>query len=162
LSRLFPKQFDNDYRGYWVAVVLFVVVVALRVVQAVDVIVITEMVMKGADGIRIERFDPEAAQTAKALFSLLGVQGFILPILCFIALLRYRSMIPLMFVILLLQSLAGRIMITLRPVSMTPNEAEVFMGISIGLAFSLAVWAMTILGLVLSLKDRSHRGVKLA
>lgn len=156
MSRLFPRQFDNDYRGHWLAVFLFVVVVVLRVVQGADAIFITELVMKGADGIGVERFDAEAAQTAKGLFALLGVQGFILPLLSLVALIRYRAMIPLLFLILLVQQIAGRTMIAIRPVSLTPDEAGMFLGLPIGLAFSLAVAVVTIVGLALSLRDRSR------
>lgn len=155
LSRLFPKQYDNAYQGHWLALLLFAIIVLLRVVQGADAIAITELVMKGADGIPVEHFAPEAEQTTIALFSLLGVHLLILPIICFIALIRYRAMIPFLFVVLLIQQVGGRVLLIVRPVAHTSTEAGHFYGVPIGVAFTVAVFAMTLAGLALSLRNRT-------
>ena len=72
LRRIFPRQFDNTYRGHWLAVWILVTVVLLELVIGANSIVNTRSVAMGADGIPLDRFGAEAATTVISLFALLG------------------------------------------------------------------------------------------
>src|ERR1041385_1700809 len=100
LKRLFPKEFDNSYGGHWLGIALFAIVVSVRAIQGVNSIVMTRSVMVGADGIRLDTFNPVAADTAIALFALLGLHLSLIPLMSIAALVRYRSMIPFIYLLL--------------------------------------------------------------
>jgi hypothetical protein len=148
LNRLFPRAFDNAYRGHALAIWLFVPVVLLKAVQGANSIVITRTVATGADGIPLDRFDPQAAQTVIALFALLGFHLLILPLQSLVVLIRYRAMIPFMFLMLLVMQLGGRLVLLAHPVARSGDTP-------MGLYINLAILAATVTGFVLSLSDKS-------
>ena len=86
LARLFPKQFDNDYRGLWLAIWLFVPIVVVRAIQGAESIVNTRNVITGADGIPLDSFNAAAAQTVVSMFALLGLQLLVIPLQSVVAL----------------------------------------------------------------------------
>ena len=55
-----------------------------------------------ADGIPLHTFTPAGAQAVVSLFAIWGLAQLIICLLCILALVRYRSIIPFMFVLLLL------------------------------------------------------------
>lgn len=144
LSRIFPKQFDNAYRGHWLGLWLFVPIMLLKGVQGANAILITRTVITGADAVPLDSFGADAAQTTIALFALLGVHVLIVPVLSLVALIRYRAMIPLLYVLLLMVLLAGRALSYMQPI--VRSEAY-----PIGFYFNLAILVAAILGFVLSL-----------
>jgi hypothetical protein len=152
LSRIFPRQFDNAYRGHWLALWLLVPVMLMRAVEGVNSIVMTRQVATGADGIPLASYDPAAAATVVALFALLGLYGLILPLLGTMALIRYRTMVPLLYLLLLLVQLGSRAILMLDPI--TRAGVATAGGIPIGPAITYGLLATTALGLVLSLRVR--------
>src|SRR5436305_2110199 len=114
LGRIFPKVFDNTYRGHPLGLWLFAVIVLFRALQCVNSIFLTRLVMTSADGITLDRFDPQGAETVLAMFTLLGVYLLAVPSMSFVALIRYRSMIPLMCVMLLFLQVGNRLVLWAR------------------------------------------------
>src|ERR1041384_397384 len=100
LDRIFPKQFDNTYRGHWLGVALFVPIVLLKAIQGVNSIIMTRQIMTSADGIPLDSFNSAAAQNAIADFALLGMYLLIIPLIGAISLIRYRAMIPFLYLML--------------------------------------------------------------
>src|ERR1043166_3228126 len=108
LERILPPQIDNTYRGHKLALWLFALVVAVRAVQSLFIIFNGYSVAQRADGIPLDTFAPEAAQTVVSLFALYSLTRLIIVLLCALALVRYRSAIPFMFALLLLGYQIGR------------------------------------------------------
>src|ERR1051325_10472283 len=117
LNRIFPRQFDNDYRGHWLGIALFILVIALKAMQGVNSIVMTHEVMTTADGIPVDTYGPAAAAAALSMFALLGMYLLVLPLTGLVALIRYRTMIPFLFVMLLLVQLGSRLLQTVTPIA---------------------------------------------
>jgi hypothetical protein len=107
LQRLLPIQADNDFGGHRVALWLFGVLVGLKLVIGLRSMVDARAVAQDADGIPVDTFAPAAAQELLSVFALLGLQHALMGILGVVVLWRYRALVPLMFVILLLER-AGR------------------------------------------------------
>src|SRR6185503_18886262 len=97
LARIFPKQFDTTYRGLWLAVWLFVPLMLVKAVQGANSIIMTRMVLVGADGIPLDQYGAEAGNTVVTLFALLGMYVLIIPLQSLVVLIRYRAMIPFMY-----------------------------------------------------------------
>jgi hypothetical protein len=147
LERIFPKTFDNSYRGHPLGLWIFVVVVLFRAVQCVNSILLTRMVATGADGIPLDRFDAQGAKTVLAMFALLGLYSLAVPVISAVALVRYRSMIPFMYVMLLFVQVGARLLLWTRPIARAT-------AMPMGLWISLGLIALTAIGLALSLARR--------
>jgi hypothetical protein len=146
LDQLLPKSIDNAYRGHKLAFVPFVLLVLMKCVIGVNSIVNGYAVMTKADGIPLGTFPPAAVQCLVSLWALLGLSHVIIGLLCILVLIRYRSMLPFMFALLLLQHLGGRVITHYLPLVRT--------GAPPASIVNLTFLAMMIVGLGLSLWKR--------
>lgn len=149
LAKLLPTTIDNTYRGYKAALWLFGLVAGVRVAQSLSVIFNGYYTAKGADGIPIDTYTPEAAQQMVALFAQGSLWRLTLGLLCVLVLVRYRSAVPLMFGLLLLNYLAGQLIFLFVPLSRT--------GTPPGPYVNLGLFVLTVVGLLLSLRSRGNR-----
>jgi hypothetical protein len=145
-DKLLPQRIDNMYRGFKVALWLFGLVVGVRITQSVLVIFNGYATARDADGIPLDTYTPAAAQTVVALFAQGALSRLIISLLCVLVLVRYRSAIPFMFVLLLLNYLASQLIFQFVPLVRT--------GTPPGPIVNLIMFALMIIGLALSLRSR--------
>ena len=155
LDRLFPKTIDNRFRGHVLALWLFVPLLLLRLVIGTNSMLNTASVASGADGIPLASFGAAAAAQILQLFALLGLAWLTTTLLGVLALLRYRAMIPLFYLLLTLQLIGGKAINYLHPTVRAGAVTVGQSGISAGEIVSDCIMAMTLLGLVLSLIGRN-------
>lgn len=148
LDRLLPRRVDNTYQGYKLALWLFALVSAVRILQSVMIIFNGYATAVSADGIPLDTFPPAATQTVLSLFALYSLARLILSLLGVLALVRYRSAIPFMFALLLLHLVANQLLLKFIPM--------VRVGTPPGSYVSLAMTGLTVAGLVLSLLRRKN------
>ncbi len=146
INQLLPQHIDNTYRGYKLALWLFGLIVAVTTLQGLMVIIDGYSIAVSADGIPLDTYAPAAAQTVVALFALLGLSRLILSSLCVLALVRYRSAIPFMFALLVVEQLAKKLILHFVPIVRTGTEP--------GSVINLILLALMIVGLALSLWRR--------
>jgi hypothetical protein len=146
--QLLPQRFDNTYRGHTLALWLFALIVLMRVVMSLNSILNGRSVASSADGIPLETYTPAAAQTAVSLFALLGFSNLVICLVCVLVLARYRSMVPLMFTLLLLQYMGGRLILHYLPIVRT--------GTPPGFYVNLSLLVLMIIGLMLSLRSQGN------
>ena len=151
-NQLFPQRADNTYRGYKFALWLFAVVLLLRGFQSLVSVFKGYSTLTVADGIPLDRYTTAGAQTLVSMFAILGFTQFLICLLGVLALARYRNLVPLMFTLLLLQYLGGRLILRLLPV--------VRIGTPPGFYVNLAILALMIVGLALSLRSRDRGQVQ--
>jgi hypothetical protein len=149
LDKLFPQRIDNTYQGYKAALWLFGLVVGVKIIQSVAVIFNGYSTARDADGIPLDTYAPAAAQTAVALFAQGSLWRLTFSLLCMLVLLRYRSAIPFMFALLLLNYLASHLILQFVPLVRT--------GTPPGPIVNLIMFALMIIGLTLSLWNRGSR-----
>src|SRR5688572_16255826 len=109
-DKLLPRTIDNTYRGYKAALWLLGLVTAVRILQSMMIIFNGSSTIKGADGIPLDAYAPEAAQTIIALFAHNSLWRLLFCLLSIIVLVWYRSAVSLMFTLLLLHYLAARLL----------------------------------------------------
>ena len=148
LHQLLPARLDNNYRGRKLALWLFGLVVLIRSIQSTMIIVNGYSIATSADGIPLEAYPAAAAQTILALFAILSLNRLLISLVCMVVLIRYRSAIPSMFVLLALGYLAGEIILRFIPI--------VRVGTPPGPIVNLIMFALMIVGLVLSLWGRNE------
>lgn len=145
LARLFPKHAGNDYRGYKFAILLLVAAVLLRLGMAYAAIFDTHGMLQDADSIPIDGWAPGAAATLLFLTKLLGLDHLLLTVTAVVVLIRWRSLIPFAFLLLLAEQLGRFALKLLNPIPRTgisyvpidPNLV-IIAALLIGLALSLA------------------------
>jgi hypothetical protein len=147
-SQLLPQRIDNTYRGYRLALWLLVLVVSVRIFQSLMVIFNGPSIAVSADGIPLDTYSPEAAQTILSLFALSGLARLIMSLLGVLALVRYRGAIPLVFALLGFDYLARQLVLYFIPIVRT--------GSVLGPTINLVLFALTIVGLALSLLRRGN------
>ncbi len=148
-NRLLPERMDNTYHGYRLALWLFALIASVKILQGVMVIFNGPSIAVSADGIPLDTYSPGAAQTILALFAISGLARLILSLLGVLALVRYRSAIPFMFALLGFDYLARQLVLYFIPIVRT--------GTVPGPAMNLVLFALTIVGLALSLRSRDRR-----
>ena len=145
-EKLLPQPIDNTYSGSKIALWLFGLIVFVHIVQSVMVIVNGHMVAQSADGIPLENYPAAAAQTIVAIFMVSSLRRLIISLMCAVVLFRYRSAVPLMFVVLGLSYLGGQVIFQFVPIVRVGNPP--------GVVMNLIMFGLTIVGLALSLWRR--------
>ena len=147
LNRILPQRFDSNYHGHKFALWLFIPIVFLKIGISLSSIFDTYNVVRSADGIPLDTFTSTGAQTVVSITALLGLSHFLLASLAVLALIRYRAMIPFMYVLLLVEFFAKKWIQLVNPIVRTGTPPSTYV--------NLVLIALLIAGLFLSLRDRS-------
>jgi hypothetical protein len=143
-NRILPPQFDNNYRGSKIALWFFALLLLMKIAMSLNSIFNGYSVATSADGIPLDAFTPAGAQTVVTLFATLGLSNFMICLLGLVVLVQYRSMIPFMFALLLLEHLGRKLILHFLPIART--------GTPPGFYVNLVVVALMVVGLALSLR----------
>jgi hypothetical protein len=146
IEGLLPRRLDNEYRGHPSALWLFGLVVAMKSAQSLVIILNGYATARDADGIPLDSYAPEAAQTVVAVFAQGSLWRLFFCLVCAIALLRYRSAVPLLFALLGLNYLAAQVVLMFVPLARVGTPA--------GPLVNLVLFAVMLVGLALSLWRR--------
>jgi hypothetical protein len=148
-DRLLPRPIDNTFRGYRAALWLFGLVVGVKIAQSLSVIFNGYAIARDADGIPVDTYTPAAAQQIVALFAQGSLWRLTFGVLGVLVLVRYRSAVPLMFALLLLNYLGSQVILQFVPLVRTGTPPGPYM--------NFGLFVLTIVGLVLSLRSRQGR-----
>jgi glucan phosphoethanolaminetransferase (alkaline phosphatase superfamily) len=146
-NKLLPQPIDNKYSGSKIALWLFGLIVFIHILQSVMVIVNGRMIAQSADGIPLESYPAAAAQTILAIFTVSSLRRLIISLICAVVLFRYRSAVPLMFIVLGLSYLGGQAIFQFIPIERV--------GTPPGVVINLVMFGVMIVGFALSLWKRN-------
>jgi hypothetical protein len=152
LNRLLPRQADNTYRGYRLALWLFGILVLVKTIISVNSMINGRDVATSADGIPLDTFTPDGARAVVSLFALLGLSNLVICILCIVVLARYRALVPFLFSLLLLQHLARKLIHQVMPIVTTGSPPAS--------VINLVLLALMVVGLALSLWNPDKTGLE--
>jgi hypothetical protein len=147
VTAILPQRIDNAYRGHVLALWLFVPVLLMKTGIALGTIFNGRAAAQSADGLPLDSFGAGGAQAVLALFAIWGLSQLVISVFGVLALVRYRAMVPLMFVLLLLEHLARKGILLWKPIART--------GTSPSISINLALLVLMIAGLALSLWSRA-------
>ena len=119
-GRLFPKQFDNSYRGPWLALVILGLLLFLRLAQTGMGLINPALVIRGPDGILLDTFNPPAQVAFIYVFRLLCLFNIVICLIGVLALVRHRAMVPLIYLILILLLTGQNLLSLLYPIPRAP------------------------------------------
>jgi len=152
LSRIFPKQIDNTYRGYWLGIWLLIPIVFVKMVMGANTMINTRSVIQGADRIPLDSYGAAAAAIIVLCFKSWGLGLFLMASLGLLALVRYRAMVPLMYLVLTLENGGRRALQYGNPFHIATSSGTP----SIGTMINLGLLAALLVGFVLSLWWRNE------
>jgi hypothetical protein len=146
LARLLPPSIGNAYGGPKAALWLLGFLAAIKTAMALNSIFNGYSVLTRADGVPLPSYPHAAAQTIVAMLAIWAVGQLILVLLALLALVRYRSMTPLVYALLLAEHLGRKLVLQLVPISRS-NAAPAS-------AINLVLLALMAGGLLLSVWRR--------
>lgn len=143
-QRLLPEYAGSTYTGHKFALWLFGLVIAVKAAMGLNAIFNTYMVATRADGVPLATFPPAAVQTVLALFAIWGLGHFVLCLVGLLVLVRYRSLVPFMFVVLLVEQLARKLILLFIPIVRTGRPGGIYVNLGLlaamALGLGLAMW----------------------
>jgi hypothetical protein len=145
-DKLLPQPIDNRYSGSKIALWLFGLIVLVHIFQSVMSIVNGRSIAQSADGIPLDTYPTAAAQTIVAIFAISALRRLIISLICAVVLFRYRSAVPLMFVVLGLSYLGNQVVLQFFPIARVGKQP--------GVVMNLIMFGLTVVGLALSLWRR--------
>lgn len=148
MTPVLPRHFDNVFRGHVVALWLFVLILVVKTGIALATVFNGREAAQSADGIPLTAFGPGGADTVVALFAIWGVTYLAVSAFGILAVARYRAMIPLMYVVLLLEHLARRAVLFAKPIARADGAP--------GGYINMVLLALMAVGLALSLWDQDR------
>ena len=148
LNPVLPRLIDNVHRGHPLAIWLLVPIVTFKTAIALGTIFNGRAAAQTADGIPLDSFGAAGAATVVTLFALWGLSQLVFGALGVLALVRYRAMIPLVYVLLLVEHVARRGILLAMPIARSAAPP--------GLYINLALLALMAVGLAFALRSRTR------
>ena len=148
MTRLLPAEVDNRYRGHPLGLWLFVLIALQRVALALTHLLRADGGAQSISTIPLDTYPPSAAQNVVGIFARMGLEQLLFGLLCLLVLIRYRALIPLMYLLIVVQYLGSRVVGQVKPLALTGTS---------GAGTPLLVIAiLSALGLFLSLTGRGY------
>jgi len=141
-DRFLPRSLDNTYRGHKLALWLFGLVVFAKSAQSLSIMLAGRSTANGADGIPLDTYPPATAQTVVSIFAQGSVWRLTFCLLCAVVLFRYRSAVPLMFVLFVVNYLIAQVMLQFVPLVRAGSPPGPFI--------NLVLFSLMVVGLALS------------
>jgi hypothetical protein len=144
IDRLLPRTLDNSYSGSKAALWLLGIIAALEMAMGLNCIVNGRSVLSSADGVPLGTYPADAAQTAVALFAIWAWGLLLFALLAVLALVRYRSMAPLLFALFLLEHAGRKLILQNIPMVRSDNAPASWINAALlslmVLGFFLSLW----------------------
>jgi hypothetical protein len=154
LNALLPRSIDNQYSGRKAALWLLAILVFVKGAMGVGSIFNGHEVATTADGIALETFTPAGAQAVLAFLALWGWSLLLFSLLSALALVRYRALVPLMFLLLLLEQLGRKWILVALPIAKV--------GTPPAFGINTVIILLMVIGFALSLWSKNKPSAELA
>src|SRR5262245_15191580 len=158
LLRLFPRVIDNRYYGAKAALWMLAAISLSKAIMGVNCAGLnpwlsSRWVIENADGIPLANFPDEAVRVIVFLFSAWGLALLVLSLIAVLALVRYRAMVPLVYLLLGLEQIGRKsISLVIRPIDDT--------GLTPGFFLNWGFSALLLIGLALALIPSRRRSAE--
>jgi hypothetical protein len=148
---MFPSTTDFTYRGSTLALWLLGLVLLLKLAIALGAVFNGHYAASVADGIPIDSYTPQGAQAFLWLFASLGLSQFMLAAVGVVLLARYRALVPLFLLLLIVEYVARKGVNAYFPIMRTDQAP--------GGAINWAIFGVIVLAFMLSLRQSTRAPV---
>jgi hypothetical protein len=150
IARLFPAQFDNRFEGWRAALWLLGLLLFLRLAMSLNSIFNTEAVAAGADKFPLASYGADGASAVLMLFALHSLAELMLVAVGIAALVRYRTMVPFVFLLLTTEHVGRRLIVQAWAIERSAPTTAAYV-------INYGMLALLVVGLALSLLPRRNR-----
>ncbi|RSK29364.1 hypothetical protein EJF36_12465 [Bacillus sp. HMF5848] len=105
INKILPKNINNTYRGQKIALYVFYILTAVTIWRSQHHLFALDGGAQSIATIPLDSFTDAGAAAVIGVFSLWGLSQLIIGILYFIVSLRYRSLVPLMYLLVVFEYL---------------------------------------------------------
>ena len=103
LNSLFPDKFDNEFRGYKFSLLIFYLLTAVTLWRSQHHVFSADGGAQSIATIPLDSYSSAASDTVVTVFSLWGLSQLILALMYLLSCFRYKSMIPLFYLLAALE-----------------------------------------------------------
>ena len=103
LERIFPKALDNQFPGHKIALYVFYALTALTLWRSQHHLFAPDGGAQSIASIPLDTYSTNAAGTIIGIFGLWGLSQLIIGFIYLLAVLRYRSLIPFLYLLFALE-----------------------------------------------------------
>ncbi len=103
LRRLLPERIDNDYRGHPIALWVFYPVALVTLGRSLVHMFLADGGAQSIATIPLDAMTPNGAAAVILIFALWGLSQLLLGLVYVLVLWRYRALLPLMYLLLLVE-----------------------------------------------------------
>lgn len=109
-GRLFPQQLTNAYQGSWIALWLFIPVLLVKTLMAVNFsginpFIDVRAILQSVDGVPLDTFSADAATSVVRSASAWGAALLALCLFAWIVVFRYRAGLPLAITVMSIEQI---------------------------------------------------------
>lgn len=103
INIIFPKQMDNQFKGYKIALYAFYILTAVTLWRSQHHLFAADGGAQSIASIPVDTFTQAGAQAVIGVFGLWGLSQLIIGIIYLLIALRYRAIVPLMYVLMIVE-----------------------------------------------------------
>jgi hypothetical protein len=151
LRRIFPERIDNLYRGHPTAFWLLCVLTFANSGIALVAIFRPDGGAQSADGIPLNTYGVAAAQAVIGVVAFLGLAKLMMDLLFVLALVRYRALVPMMYLVLVVDFVAHRGIGLMKPILRDAGHPGGYV--------TWVLFGLSAVGLVLSVSGKRYEEI---
>lgn len=119
MARLFPKVADNHYTGHPVALWVFVALTIVTIIRSLIHMFAADGGAESIATIPLASFTENGAAAVVLTFALWGLSQLLIGLIYVVVLWRYRSLIPLMYLLIIFEYAMRIVLGELKPIETT-------------------------------------------
>ncbi len=100
LNHVFPQKADNDYQGKLIALWVFAAITIVTIARSLVHIIAPDGGAQSIATIPLETYTDAGARTVVLMFAYWGISQLLMGFVYLLVLIRYRAMIPLMYLLM--------------------------------------------------------------
>lgn len=161
LKQIFPKTLDNNYQGSKIAIIILAIITIIKLIMGINIgginpYISTEQILTSVDNIPLNSYPLDASKMVIGMAQSWGQLMLIISLLSILILIKYRTAIPLMFLIYITENLE-RIINPIKRIFLGVNLSEIF---TMAAIINLSLVGLLFVGLILSIykpKSNNHK-----
>lgn len=103
LSIIFPKQIDNNFKGYKIALYAFYALTAITLWRSQHHLFAPDGGAQTIASIPLDTFTLAGSQAVIGVFGLWGLSQLVIGLVYLLVAIRYRAMVPLMYLLMIVE-----------------------------------------------------------
>ncbi len=116
---IFPKYINNTYTGHPIALYTFYIIIFITIVRSLIHILAPDGGAQSIATIPLDTYSVESANAVIFMFGLWGISQLLLGILFLIITIRYKALIPLMYLFIFTEYTLRLILGFFKPITLT-------------------------------------------